>query len=724
MSSSEEGFIGADDRTRESASEIRPAEFLGSYHLLQRVGEGGMGEVWLAEQTAPVRRRVALKVIKAGMDTAQVVARFEAERQALALMDHPSIAHVFDAGTTPLGRPYFVMEYVQGDPIGAYCARHKLTLPERLQLFIQVCEGVQHAHQKGIIHRDLKPSNVLVMLQDGHPVPKIIDFGVAKAVTHNLIDRPLHTEIGALVGTPEYMSPEQADVSGLDVDTRTDVYALGVLLYELLTGVLPFEPAALRARGVDEIRRTIREVDPPKPSTRVAVRTADGGARTSESTRLTGQLRGDLDWITMKALEKDRTRRYETANGLAMDLRRHLAGDPVLAAPPSTLYRVTKFSLRHRVGVVAALGTLLLLLIFAVSMSLQARRIARERDRANAQAARADREAAAARQVSDFLVGLFAVSDPSEARGNQITARAILDKGAREIDQTLRDQPELQARLQTTMGSVYSNLGAYAAARPLLEQAVATSRRVLGDDASPTLKAIDALADLDWYEGRYRDAEPLYVELIERFRRVLGPEHQETLRAQYDLASLFVADQRLAEAEQLSQATLQIQTRVLGRQHRDTLSTLGNLQATYFRQGRFAEAEPVAREVLDGERRLLGEMHPSTLTSRHNLATICEKLGKGEEAEQQFLTALSGKRRVLGDLHPSTLITLSRLASMYTNQGRFAEAEAQLLPVAQAARNLPSVADGARVDIVAQLANLYVRSGKPRQAAEWQRGRK
>jgi non-specific serine/threonine protein kinase/serine/threonine-protein kinase len=683
-----------------------------------------MGEVWLAEQTAPVRRRVALKVIKAGMDTAQVVARFEAERQALALMDHPSIAHVFDAGTTPLGRPYFVMEYVQGDPIGAYCARHKLTLPERLQLFIQVCEGVQHAHQKGIIHRDLKPSNVLVMLQDGHPVPKIIDFGVAKAVTHNLIDRPLHTEIGALVGTPEYMSPEQADVSGLDVDTRTDVYALGVLLYELLTGVLPFEAAALRARGVDEIRRTIREVDPPKPSTRVAVRTADGGARTSESTRLTGQLRGDLDWITMKALEKDRTRRYETANGLAMDLRRHLAGDPVLAAPPSTLYRVTKFSLRHRVGVVAALGTLLLLLIFAVSMSLQARRIARERDRANAQAARADREAAAARQVSDFLVGLFAVSDPSEARGNQITARAILDKGAREIDQTLRDQPELQARLQTTMGSVYSNLGAYAAARPLLEQAVATSRRVLGDDASPTLKAIDALADLDWYEGRYRDAEPLYVELIERFRRVLGPEHQETLRAQYDLASLFVADQRLAEAEQLSQATLQIQTRVLGRQHRDTLSTLGNLQATYFRQGRFAEAEPVAREVLDGERRLLGEMHPSTLTSRHNLATICEKLGKGEEAEQQFLTALSGKRRVLGDLHPSTLITLSRLASMYTNQGRFAEAEAQLLPVAQAARNLPSVADGARVDIVAQLANLYVRSGKPRQAAEWQRGRK
>ena len=295
-----------------------------------------MGEVWLAEQTRPVHRQVALKVIKAGMDTAQVVARFEAERQALALMEHPAIARVFDAGATPQGRPYFAMEYVRGEPITTYADRHKLTIRDRIALFLGVCEGVQHAHQKGIIHRDLKPSNVLVMVRDDRPVPKIIDFGVAKATTQTLTDRTLHTELGALIGTPEYMSPEQAEMSGLDVDTRTDVYALGVILYELLTGTLPFESKALREMSLDEIRRTVREVDPPRPSTRVTTTAASADAaspRRVAATRLASQLRGDLDWITMMALEKDRTRRYPTVSELAADLHRHLenqrsAGEP------------------------------------------------------------------------------------------------------------------------------------------------------------------------------------------------------------------------------------------------------------------------------------------------------------------------------------------------------------------------------------------------------------
>ena len=263
--------------TRSPVASPESGEAVGPYRILRKLGAGGIGEVWLAEQTRPVRRQVALKVIKAGMDTAEVVLRFAAERQALALMDHPAIAHVFDAGATPSGRPYFVMEYVRGEPITTYCDRHRLPVPARIDLFLQVCAGVQHAHQKGIIHRDLKPSNVLVTLQDDRPVPKIIDFGIAKATTHTLTERTLHTEVGAFVGTPEYMSPEQAEMTGLDIDTRTDVYSLGVILYQLLTGALPFGAETLREKGLEEIRRTIREVDPPRPSTRVITESSAGG---------------------------------------------------------------------------------------------------------------------------------------------------------------------------------------------------------------------------------------------------------------------------------------------------------------------------------------------------------------------------------------------------------------------------------------------------------------
>ena len=297
--------------TRAAEAAAIASRSFGPYRLLQIIGEGGMGEVWLAEQTAPIRRQVALKVIKAGMDTVQVVARFEAERQALALMDHPAIATVYDGGSTPEGRPYFVMEHVKGEPITTYCDRHKLAMRDRLELFAQVCDGVQHAHQKGVIHRDLKPSNVLVAVQDDRPVPKIIDFGVAKATARQLTDRTLYTELGAMVGTLEYMSPEQAEMGGLDIDTRTDVYALGVILYELLSGTLPFESKELRQAGFAEIQRTIRDKEPPRPSTRITrlggASTAAASNRSMEPRRLASVLRGDLDWVTMRALEKDRT---------------------------------------------------------------------------------------------------------------------------------------------------------------------------------------------------------------------------------------------------------------------------------------------------------------------------------------------------------------------------------------------------------------------------------
>ncbi len=354
--------------------EAAAGESLGRYKLLEKLGEGGFGAVWLAEQREPVRRKVALKIIKLGMDTRQVVARFEAERQALAMMDHPNIAKVLDAGSTETGRPYFVMELVRGVPVTKFCDENHLPTQERLELFIKVCQAIQHAHQKGIIHRDIKPSNVLVTLHDGVPVPKVIDFGIAKATQGELTDKTIHTQFQQFIGTPAYMSPEQAEMSGLDMDTRSDIYSLGVLLYELLTGVTPFDGKELLSKGIDAMRRTIREVEPPRPSTRLedfdgTRRTTTAQRRSVDSARLLGQLRGDLDWIVMKCLEKDRTRRYETANGLAADLKRHLGNEPVVARPPSTAYRLQKAWRRHRFGFVAG-GAVLLAILFGLTAAL------------------------------------------------------------------------------------------------------------------------------------------------------------------------------------------------------------------------------------------------------------------------------------------------------------------------------------------------------------------
>ena len=372
------------DATLDRASTTPESKSIGPYRLLQLLGEGGMGEVWLAEQKIPIHRTVALKLIKAGMDTKTVVARFESERQALALMDHPSIARVFDAGSTPEGRPYFVMEYVPGLPITEYCDKHRLTMKERLELFAQVCDGVQHAHQKAIIHRDLKPSNVLVVEQANKAVPKIIDFGLAKATGPRLTDKTMFTELGVMMGTPEYMSPEQADQREQNIDTRTDVYSLGVILYQLLVGVLPFEVKALRAAGLEAILRVIREQEPPKPSTRIrslgpaSAETAE--QRKEEPRSFARHVQGELDWITMKALEKDRTRRYASPAELGADIGHYLRNEPVLAHPPSAGYRASKFVRRHRFGVLAAATAVVLLIGFAVAMGVQARRIATERD--------------------------------------------------------------------------------------------------------------------------------------------------------------------------------------------------------------------------------------------------------------------------------------------------------------------------------------------------------
>ncbi len=382
--------VKSDQTTKKLTSKEDLPQSVPGFRLLQKLGEGGMGEVFEAEQLKPVHRKVALKLIKRGMESKEVLARFDTERQALALMSHPNIAQVYDAGTTTDGRPYFVMELVQGVPVTQYCDTNRLTTGERLEIFTQICDGVQHAHHKGVIHRDIKPSNVLVKIQDSKPVPKIIDFGVAKAIAQRLTEQSVFTAIGEFIGTPEYMSPEQAEMTELDIDTRTDVYSLGVVLYEMLVGAQPFDAKELRQAGFSEMRRRIREDEPPRPSVRLSglgeKSTTAAENRRIEPSTLAKQLHGDLDWITMKALEKDRTRRYDSPGELAADIGRHLRHEPVLAGPPSATYRVKKFVKRHTLGVAAGAFVILALILGVAGITVGLIR-AREAERVASQEA-------------------------------------------------------------------------------------------------------------------------------------------------------------------------------------------------------------------------------------------------------------------------------------------------------------------------------------------------
>ncbi len=707
-----------------------PAGTMGRYRLLARLGEGGMGEVWLAEQSEPIRRQVAVKVIRAGMDTARIVDRFEAERQALALMDHPAIATVFDGGQTPDGRPFFAMELVKGEPITTYCDRHRLDTRERLRLFVRVCEGVQHAHQKGIIHRDLKPSNVLVAIRDDQPVPKIIDFGVAKATAQQLSERKLFTELGVLVGTPEYMSPEQAEMGGLDVDTRTDVYALGVLLYEMLSGALPFASKDLRRGGYAEIQRIIREEEPRRPSTRLTGPDTDSAAvaraRQSEPRRLVNELRGDLDWITMRALEKDRTRRYPTANALAADVERHMRDEPVAAGPPSRAYRARKLVRRHRAAFLAAGAVALALLAGVVGTTWALVRAVRAERVAAAEATEARRQAAIAEAVNDFLnVDLLAAVAPSakKGQGKDVTMREALAAAAERLEKDSRggqrfaNEPLVEAEIRNAIGYTYRELGDFPAAEPHLVRAFELRRRALGDTHQRTLHAMNQLGQLYFGMGRLADAEPLTRGSYEIGRRTLGEDHEDTLAYEMNLANLVRKQGRFKDAEPIYEHNLALRRRRFGPEDRGTFDTMANLANTYQETGRYEKAEALHREVLEASQRLRGEKdlgtiaainnlandlalmgrleeaapltqraldlkveiygpeHPSTLNSVNNLGELNDQLGNDKQAEAFHRQALEGRRRVLGPDHARTLSSVKCLAANLSAQGRFAEAE-------------------------------------------------
>ena len=653
------------EATRPSPTAASSTRAIGPYRLLQRVGEGGMGEVWLAEQTHPVRRQVALKVIKAGMDTAQVVTRFEAERQALALMDHPAIATVFDGGTTPEGRPYFAMEYVKGEPVTTYCDRQRLGMADRLALFILVCEGVQHAHQKGVIHRDLKPSNVLVALQDGQPVPKIIDFGIAKATTQHLTERTLFTELGVFVGTPEYMSPEQAESTGVDIDTRSDVYALGVLLYELLTGALPFDRASLREKAIEEIRRTIRDTDPPKPSTRItqlgAASTDAARNRQTEPRRLAGDLRGDLDWITMRCLEKDRTRRYGSASELADDIRRHLASQPVIASPPGAAYRVGKFVRRHRFGVAVAASAVVLLVAFAAAMGIQARRIAHERDRAQVAARKAE-------QISDFVVGMLGSADP-RVTGRDVTVASVLDAASSRVESELGGQPEVKAAVLTTLGTTYEGLGLYAPAETCLRAALDATIAAYGREHADVARAIDRLAEVAEDDGRLGEAERQRRDALAMMGRLGQAGGADAAYVRANLARVLQGLGKSAEAEALYRETLGLQRRLYGDRSAEVAATLNNLGVLLGQRDDWAGAEPLHREALDIIRAVRGPEHPEVAAGMNTLGGVLEAKGDLAGAERLYREGLDMRRRLLGPEHPDTTRSMYALAYLLRGKG-------------------------------------------------------
>ncbi|MDX2018369.1 MAG: serine/threonine-protein kinase [Planctomycetota bacterium] len=739
---------------------------IGPYRVLQQLGEGGFGAVYLAEQVAPVQRKVALKVLKLGMDSRQVVARFEQERQALALMDHPHIARVLDAGVSDRGRPYFVMELCTGKPVTEFADRASLDVPARLALFNQVCAAVQHAHQKGIIHRDLKPSNILVSEVDGAPHAKVIDFGIAKALAGPLTDKTFFTEHRQLIGTPQYMSPEQAEGS-LDIDTRADVYALGVLLYELLTGSTPINAQSLATAPYAEMQRLLREQVPVRPSLKLsALRTAPN-APTPPSAAIDVRLvRGELDWIVMRAIEKDRARRYPSAGSLAEDVGRYLRGEPVQAAPPSVWYTTRTFVRRHRALVAGAAVVTLTLILGIVGTSVGL--VSANRQRAIAQAAetRARERLAESEATVQFLDDMLAAADPA-VQGRDVPVRAVLDCAAGTLSTRFADRPLVAARLHATIGRTYAGLGENTTAGEHVRSALELRTRELGADHPDTRRAVnDQLAQLV-RAGEFNDAEPQLREAIARNEKLFGRASEITADS-IELLALLLSDQQMdqdaiapareayasrltsfgkddartvrsmtllatilgavgqgQEAQSLFTDAIAVSTRLFGADHPNTLDIRSNFAWALYWTARNAEglsrdearamlerSREVGEQTLAARTRVLGEEHHETQATASNLAITYRSLGLNDDFDRLALRGIEISTRTLGAEHPDTIISLSNYGAALRDRGRCDESEAYLQRALDLSRKvLPPDSPGTAY-VLGWLGSCKSRTGK------------
>jgi serine/threonine protein kinase/tetratricopeptide (TPR) repeat protein len=636
---------------------------IGPYEVLRELGHGGMGTVYLAARADEhYRKRVAIKVVKADTDNEEVLRQFRRERQILASLEHPNIARLLDGGATEGGLPYFVMEYVPGQPIDEYCDRQSLAVADRLKLFLAVCSAVQHAHRSLIVHRDIKPSNVIVTPEG---VPKLLDFGIAKFLHPELSGEGARTAT-VLAMTPEYASPEQA--RGEPITTATDVYSLGVVLYLLLTGHHPYRG---KSRSVVEILRAVIEADPARPSTVVGLtEEAPQGAALSALTpetvsgtregtpeRLKRRLRGDLDTILMMALRKEPNRRYPSVEAFAGDIARHLRGHPVTARKATPIYRAGKFLRRHAVGATVFAALTCLVLAFGITMAVQSKRLARERDKAQ--------------RVSEFLVDLFKVSDPSEAKGKTVTARELLDGGAGKMMRgELKEDPDVRAALLDTTGRVYEALGLLDKAEPLLREGLAIRRRTLGEHRD-VAASLNNLANVLREKGDYAGAEPLYREALAMRRKLLGREHPEVATSLVGLANLLYNKGDYAGAEALYREALAMRRKLLGNEHPDVALSLNDLAVALDDEGDYKGAEALYRETLAMNRKLLGNEHPSVAISLNNLAAVLYERGEYPEAETLHREALAMRRKLLGNEHPDVAESLSNLAGVLQAEGDF-----------------------------------------------------
>ncbi len=649
---------------REAESPLIGRVVADRYKLRQEIGEGGMGSVYLAEQLRPVKRQVALKLIKAGMDSRAVLARFEGERQALALMDHPNIARVLDAGTTEDGRPFFVMELVKGIPLTDYCDQHRLGLPERLALFRQICSAVQHAHQKGIIHRDLKPTNILVESHDGKPVPKVIDFGLAKATSGmQLTEHSLVSGFGTVAGTPLYMAPEQATFNAVDVDTRADIYALGVILYEVLTGSTPIQRDTFKRAALDEMLRLIREVDPPAPSHRLSSSETlpnIAATRHIEPARLSRFVRGDLDWIVMKALSKERHRRYESAIAFAQDIERFTNHEPVSAGPPTATYRLKKFVRRNRGRVVAVSFVMLALVVGIIGTTLGLFEANRQRKAAVMRLTQKDK-------ANEILLSIF--KDLNLRGGGQGTLAERLGKrldvATAELDGEATDDPLTVARMQTYLGESQRSLGNSEKATALLTKARATFTSRLGPRHPETLGTMHDLAECYRDGGQFDRAMSLHEETLALRKKILGTDHPGTIASMGNLAETYRDAGQLDRAMSLHEETLARMKSKLGPDHPDTLAAMSGLALDYQNIGRFDRALPLHEEVSARMKSLHGPDHPNALAIANNLAAGYMFAGKNNLALPILEEVLARSKASLGTEHPETLASMNSLARCY-----------------------------------------------------------